>query len=100
MPSFNLLDRNDVPDDNLIAAIGQRGLLEEVCKRYGLRCAPPSPGLSPPPFPLGLMPRYSWDAQRMTDILGACDRYVTYGKQIPQAWLDELEELNRDMGKA
>lgn len=49
--------------------------------------------------PLGLMPRHAWDARRVLDILEACHRYAINGKQIPQAWLDELELLNRDMVK-
>ena len=40
--------------------------------------------------PLGLVPRYIRDGERVTEILEAIGRYNDAGQPVPQEWLDEL----------
>jgi len=42
--------------------------------------------------PLGLVPRWMHDSQRVGEILEALMRYNEAGKPFPQEWLDELNE--------
>jgi hypothetical protein len=50
--------------------------------------------------PLGLIPRYIRDTQRLQEILEAMHRYSVGGKVIPKLWSDELAELlNRQQYK-
>jgi hypothetical protein len=50
--------------------------------------------------PLGLVPRYVRDTQRLQEILEAMHRYSAAGKVIPKLWSDELAELlNRQQYK-
>jgi len=56
----------------------------------------PEIDLSSPEFkaekpPLGLMPEKIWIEQRVSVILGAMQRYVSIGKQIPGEWVTELQ---------
>lgn len=43
--------------------------------------------------PLGLMPRYIWNQQRVLMIDAAMDRYKADGREIPSEWLEELDSL-------
>lgn len=43
--------------------------------------------------PIGLMPRYIWDAKRMNEIEAAMERFIQARKRIPIDWLDEYIEL-------
>jgi hypothetical protein len=43
--------------------------------------------------PLGLMPRYIWELQRLEAIKEAVDRYVKAKKLIPAEWIEEYNEL-------
>lgn len=42
--------------------------------------------------PLGLVPRFIRDEERVQEIIEAVDRYNEAGKPVPQEWLDELNE--------
>lgn len=44
-------------------------------------------------LPLGLIPRRIHLYRRMTDIKQAMERYVEAGKEIPQEWIEEYNEL-------
>lgn len=44
--------------------------------------------------PLGLRPRYIVDGLRIQEILVAMTTFASAGKQIPQAWITELDSLN------
>lgn len=44
--------------------------------------------------PLGLRPRWIAAEQRAQEIIMAIDRYNQAEKAVPQAWRDELAELN------
>lgn len=61
-----------------------------------------NPNCPPPPMPkaayVGLRPRFMVDADRIIEILEACMRYAEGGKQIPSAWVDELNEINSRIG--
>jgi hypothetical protein len=59
-----------------------------------VRPIPPPP--SPPPTakpPLGIMPRYIHDEQRLNDLCLAINRYITGNKAIPIEWIEEYNEL-------
>ena len=45
--------------------------------------------------PLGLVPRFIRDEERVSEILEAIARYNEVGKPVPQEWLDELNEKIR-----
>lgn len=45
--------------------------------------------------PLGLMPRKLWNEQRYNDICSAMSRYNDCGKQIPNEWIEEYNELTK-----
>jgi hypothetical protein len=45
--------------------------------------------------PLGLVPRFIRDEERVREIIEAIDRYNEAGKPVPQEWLDELNEKTR-----
>ena len=49
--------------------------------------------------PLGLMPKYIWQEQRLQDIKEAITRYVSAGKEIPNEWLDEYALLYKEVIK-
>ena len=43
--------------------------------------------------PLGLVPKYIWEQQRVVAICEAMLRYAKAGKKMPTLWIIELEEL-------
>lgn len=43
--------------------------------------------------PLGLEPKYIWNARRIQNIIEATNRYTDAGKVIPTEWIDEYNEL-------
>lgn len=43
--------------------------------------------------PLGLVPRFVRDAQRMAEIQAAVNRYMDVGRPIPGEWIAEYNEL-------
>lgn len=43
--------------------------------------------------PLGIMPRWLWYEQRLTELLQACDRYKAASMSIPQEWTHEVGVL-------
>lgn len=45
------------------------------------------------PPPIGIMPRAIWEANRKRDIVDAMKRYVDAGVHIPDAWINELHDL-------
>lgn len=47
--------------------------------------------------PLGLVPEKIHKEHRIKDILDACSRYISCGKQIPQEWTNELNDLNYNL---
>ena len=49
--------------------------------------------------PLGLEPRYAWDAQRVANIYAAVDRHMGAVAPIPIEWIEEYNELCRGYKK-
>ena len=43
--------------------------------------------------PIGIMPRYIHNSNRMVEILDAMERYSKASKHIPGEWIDELRDL-------
>lgn len=43
--------------------------------------------------PIGIMPRYIYESNRINDILSAIERYTEKGIPIPMEWIEELKEL-------
>lgn len=43
--------------------------------------------------PLGLTPKYIWEAQRVQAISEAMDRYMSANKAIPLEWIQEYNNL-------
>ena len=43
--------------------------------------------------PLGLMPKFLWDSERLSDITNAINRYLTAEKEIPIEWIEEYNKL-------
>lgn len=48
------------------------------------------PAIKPP---LGLTPKYIWEAQRVQDIVEAMERYTAVNKEIPFIWIKEYNDL-------
>lgn len=46
--------------------------------------------------PLGLMPRGIWRKNRKVELINAIGRYLDSDMQIPQEWIDEFSELNKE----
>jgi hypothetical protein len=42
--------------------------------------------------PIGLVPKYIWEQQRVVDICEAMLRYAKNGRKLPAEWIIELEE--------
>ena len=47
--------------------------------------------------PLGLMPRDIWNRIRISDIFEAMVRYSQNNKPSPLEWIEELEDLCREV---
>jgi hypothetical protein len=45
--------------------------------------------------PVGLRPKWVWEAKRIGEIAEAIGRYIEAGKDIPLDWIDEYNELVR-----
>lgn len=43
--------------------------------------------------PIGLIPKYVRDKERMIEIIDACMRYTSANKTVPLKWLEELYQL-------
>ena len=43
--------------------------------------------------PVGVVPKYLWDLQRMNNLKGAIDRYIKDNLAIPTEWIEEYNEL-------
>lgn len=41
--------------------------------------------------PLGLKPEHIWNEDRLQQIIGALNRYAESGRDLPIAWLEELQ---------
>lgn len=52
-----------------------------------------------PKPPLGLVPRFIRDEERVREIIEALGRYNDVGKPVPQEWLNELCERIRKEGE-
>jgi len=46
--------------------------------------------------PLGIIPKYIWQSQRVNAIWDAIDRYRAVNKEIPIEWIEEYNELIAD----
>ena len=44
-------------------------------------------------LPIGITPRKDHDNKRALEIIDACERYVRANKNVPYAWLSELQDL-------
>jgi hypothetical protein len=76
------------------------GEFVDAFKYYTQPETPPMKEPSTEKPPLGLVPRYVRDTQRLQEILEAMHRYSAAGKVIPKLWSDELAELlNRQQYK-
>lgn len=53
------------------------------------------PGIPNKP-PLGLKPKYIHEAQRLSEISAAINRYMLFSKEIPIEWVEEYNELARN----
>lgn len=49
--------------------------------------------------PLGLRPRIFWLHERRDEILQAIDRYMDAGKEIPVEWVQEYNDLTKEVSK-
>jgi hypothetical protein len=49
--------------------------------------------------PLGLVPRYIREKQRLQEIIEAMDRFEKAGKEISYGWLQEYHELSAKLIK-
>lgn len=43
--------------------------------------------------PIGIRPAWSWNEERMYDLIDAISRYRTAGLEIPHEWLEELKHV-------
>lgn len=43
--------------------------------------------------PIGLMPKFLWDSERLADIISAINRYLQAEKEIPLEWINEYNDL-------
>lgn len=43
--------------------------------------------------PLGIEPKYIWEARRADDLRNAIYRYTNAGVEIPVRWIEEYNEL-------
>jgi len=43
--------------------------------------------------PIGIRPAWSWNEERMMDLIDAISRYRTAGISIPHEWLEELKHV-------
>lgn len=50
--------------------------------------------------PLGLMPKYLWDEQRLYDVCMAITKYYQACLEIPIEWIEEYNLLIRDKNKS
>lgn len=48
--------------------------------------------------PLGIIPRRFWDETRYSALQDAMRRYIAAGFVIPEAWVDEHNELEAKLG--
>lgn len=46
--------------------------------------------------PLGLTPKFIRDSDRKYEIIEAMFRYLETNKRIPQEWINEFDELNKN----
>jgi hypothetical protein len=46
--------------------------------------------------PLGIKPKFVWEAQRAEDIKQAIYRYLSEGMIVPVEWLVEYNEIQRN----
>ena len=46
--------------------------------------------------PLGLIPKYIRDVERIHEIVDAMQRFVRAGRAIPKEWIEELMELHNN----
>ena len=47
--------------------------------------------------PLGIEPRAQWKATRLDNLRAAIDRYMVGGMQIPIHWIEEYNELIKEL---
>lgn len=50
-------------------------------------------GLDTEKPPLGLIPKYHYEYQRLQDIIGAINRYLEAELEVPVIWLEEYNEI-------
>lgn len=43
--------------------------------------------------PLGVMPKYIWDAERLADLTRAIKEYAEAQLRLPNEWIDEYNTL-------
>ena len=46
-----------------------------------------------PKPPLGIMPKYIWDSQRIEYLKGAIDKYCNANLEVPCEWIEEYNTL-------
>ena len=68
--------------------INMKGVLGEI----GPKCDCGTPVRSKVP-PLGLIPKFIWEEQRLSELKGALARYLNANYPLPQEFVDEFNEL-------
>lgn len=43
--------------------------------------------------PLGVLPKFLWDEQRMVDLTEAINRFMDANEPVPSEWVQELAEI-------